>query len=384
MVARISIQKTPYFSWRCGKLAEGCRLCVKGQKLVLFVTGLCPRDCWYCPLAETKKNKDTVWADEWKVGSEDDAVREAELIDAKGASLTGGDPFCRLDRSVSLVKLLKKRFGKEFHIHMYAPMELLTSARLSKLHKAGVDEIRLHPDLYSKKGWEKIKLVTRFEWDIGVEIPVIPGMKQLYLKLIRSFKDSISFLNLNELEISDTNMDEMLKRGFRTKDELSYAVRGSQELAFELMRHCRKHAPGLKVHYCTTKLKDKVQLANRIKRRARNVKKKFDIITDEGMLYRGSVYLERPGVGYRRKLERLGEKKRHELLNNLVLLRKRIIKKHCVPAELIVVDRKKLRLLTSVPVAEELAEELKQKGLAPALVEEYPTWDQMELSVEFL
>ena len=205
--------------------------------------------------------------------------------------------------------MLKNKFGKDFHIHLYAPPHLITLSKLKKLYNAGLDEIRFHPNLTNKKEWGRINLAAKFKWDIGIEIPVIPGMKKELADLIDFFKDKIDFLNLNELEISDTNMDAMLKRGFKPKDRLSCAVKGSEELAEDLLNYCIDKK--FSVHYCTTKLKDKVQLANRIKRRAKNIAAKFDIINEDGTLFRGAVYLEKPGFDYRKKLNLLSKKKRN-------------------------------------------------------------------------
>jgi len=45
--------------------------------------------------------------------------------------------------------------------------------------------------------------------------------------------------------------------------------------------HIKKY-PKLNVHYCTAKLKDAVQLTNRIKLRAENIAKPYDLITETG------------------------------------------------------------------------------------------------------
>ena len=68
-----------------------------------------------------------------------------------------------------------------------------------------------------------------------VEIPVIPGTKDEIIKLIAFVKDKIDFLNLNELEYSEINSWEYQKRDLTAKSELSYGIKGSEELALELL-----------------------------------------------------------------------------------------------------------------------------------------------------
>ena len=93
------MKKTKYYSWKLGTLAKGCRMCVRGSKLVLFVTGLCPRKCYFCPISDKKYNKDVVYANEWPTNKIDEIIKEAKLIDAEGAGFTGGDPLCKLFRT---------------------------------------------------------------------------------------------------------------------------------------------------------------------------------------------------------------------------------------------------------------------------------------------
>ena len=58
------IEKTKFFSKKIGNLPKGCRQCVKGQKLVFFVTGICPRRCYYCPISDKKYQHDVIYANE--------------------------------------------------------------------------------------------------------------------------------------------------------------------------------------------------------------------------------------------------------------------------------------------------------------------------------
>jgi len=380
------MEKTKFYSYKTGCLAKGCQLCVKGEKLVLFVTGICSRNCYYCPLSEQKKNKDVVYANEWKISNDKEVIKEAELCNAKGAGITGGDPLLRTEKTVKYIKLLKKKFGKNFHIHLYAVPETINTNNLKKLYNAGLDEIRFHPDIENNKFWNKIALAKKFKLKVGVEIPAIPEKLKETEKLIDyiiSLKPKIDFININELEVSDTNASHLVELGFDPKDSVSYGVLGSEKIAFSLLK---KFGKKISMHYCTAKLKDKVQLANRIKKRAKNAKKKFDIVTKSGSLIRGAIYLNelKPDFGYRKKIQNLDSKKKKAILKKLNQFVKRFAEEFKIPKDMFFVDDLKLRILTNVGVVNHFASYIKKNKFLPAVVEEYPTWDQMELRVDFL
>ncbi len=365
------MKRTRFYSWKSdrGNLPKGCQMCVLGEKLVMFVTGVCSMKCFYCPISEQKYLKDVIYANEWKLDDEKDIsalLEEARLTDAKGAGFTGGDPLARIGRTVKYIRLLKRKFGEGFHIHLYAPLNLLTKNNLDALSKAGLDELRLHPDLYHKKSWERMALAAdkRYNWQLGIEIPAIPGREKMIKELIDYAMPYIKFLNINELEISDTNAQHLLERDFHARDNLSYGVVGSEALAKKLLKYAEKK--GIPTHYCTTKLKDKIQLANRIKRRAKRAAKKYDIITKEGMLIRGAVYLKEPG---KKVLPTKNETKKLEVI------RKDIMRDYAIPAQFIEVDKMSPRILLPYIVMNEIASDLKKKRLVPCTVEEYPTWD---------
>ena len=296
------IEDTRCYSRRLGPLPNGCRSCVKGRKLVLFVTGLCPRSCDYCPLSEQKKDKDVIFANERPVQKDSDMIKEARVSSAHGAGFTGGDPLIKLERTLHYIRLLKKEFGHGFHIHLYTPLALVQEDTLRKLHEAGLDEIRFHPDFDKPEEWDRLNAAQDFDWDYGIEIPAIPEKREQTIRLIDLVQDHIRFLNINELEISDTNA---MRTTYEPKDMISYAVKGSEELALELMEHCRDKS--FNVHYCTTTLKDRIQMANRIKLRAKNVARAFDKVTEEGLLLRAAVYLDglAPGKDYKKKKQKV-------------------------------------------------------------------------------
>jgi uncharacterized protein len=385
----MKIRETGFYSWKTGELADGCKYCVKGEKLVLFVTGLCSSRCDFCPISDKKLYQDVIYANERPLKDENDAgaiIEEAKACDARGAGITGGDPLVKLERTVRYVELLKKTFGKEFHIHLYTPLELVTEQSLLRLYKAGMDEIRFHPKLDKPSEWEKIGIAKKYDWLVGVEIPVIPGKIHETKKLIDYAKGKIDFLNLNELELADNavwrNKEE---KELKCKDNISYALKGSDEMAQKLLKYCAKL--GIRTHYCTCKLKDQVQLAKRILRRANNVKQLFDTVTEDGMLMRGALYLPelQPSFGYHDKLEKLDDEQKKKILNKLNAIREDILKQEELPQHMLLLDEHKLRLITSPWLARIInVKEIKEIGLVKAVVTEYPTFDALEVEVDIL
>lgn len=376
------IKQTPWYSQCTGELSEGCKLCVQGRKLVLFITGLCAQRCFYCPVSEQKFGNDVVFANEWKISDPENPVElieEASLTEARGAGITGGDPLANVDRCCKYIKLLKDRFGRNFHIHLYTPLQLVNCERLQALHEAGLDEIRFHPDLDNRKLWPRLELAKKFNWKIGIEIPVIPGYEAKIKSLIDFIVDKVNFLNLNELELSDTQAQHytLSSSGFKQKDDISYAVAGSEELAKKLLTYAQNK--GLAAHFCTAKLKNRIQLTNRIKLRAKHIALPSDKITSEGLLLRGCIYLPdiKPGLDYNDQLKKINKEEIIKKLGDCCNLLKQKFNIQ------LIIDEKKLRLLTSPKFISQNAAMLKKSNLVPAIVEEYPTADGLEVEISF-
>lgn len=385
-MSRREICRTDYHSWKLGPLPRGCRFCVRGEKLVMFVTGLCPRNCYYCPISDMKHQHDVTYANEWPTRDIRDIIKEAVLTDARGAGFTGGDPLVKLERTLGFIRSLKLRFGKKFHIHLYTSFDLASPDRLKRLHEAGLDEIRFHPDLGDDRLWHRIDDAAKLDWDVGVEIPVIPGKRQSTLKLMNFLDRKVKFLNINELEISDAKANRLSEQGMRTKDTLSCGVKGSDALAKVLLREALKNDYSFSVHYCTAKLKDRVQLAKRIQRRAKNVAQKFDIVNKDGTLTRGVIYLPfmTPGFSYAGQLTRLTVKQKSFMRRKLLTAKCHLTRGYGVPNELLLMDERRFRLLTNPGVVQHLSNVIKEMGLKPAIVTEYPTWDALIIELGWL
>ena len=288
-------------SWIRGRLPVGCRLCRLGAKMVLFVSGLCPLRCWYCPVSRDRFRRDVTFADELRVHSDEDVLLEARSIGARGTGVTGGDPLFVVEKTVHYIELLKGEFGPSHHIHLYTAIPDLGALR--RVADAGLDELRLHPVEYAwtRMGGryeEFLREALDLGLTVGLEIPAIPGRGREIARLIE-FADSLglSFVNMNELELSDSNAEALLARGLRTKSDVDYGIEGSEEAAREAVKLTR--GLSITVHYCSAYYKGAVQMRNRLRRRARRVARPFELPTEDGTLLFGVLVTPRVGEALR-------------------------------------------------------------------------------------
>ena len=372
------IENTKYYSKKIGELADGCKMCVKGEKLVLYITGICPRKCWYCPLSENRKNIDIIYANETKISEIDEVIAEAKISQAKGAGITGGDPLAKIDRTTMFIKKLKETFGKNFHIHLYTTFIYSNEENFEKLYFSGLDEIRFHPDFNNKNHWKRIDKALKYGWDVGIEIPVLPNLENETIEMVEYFADkNIKFINLNELEIAETNVIGMDKENYEPKKDISPGVKGSQKLANKILKLLEYKQ--INVHYCPSKLKDKVQMLNRYKLRAKNVSTQYDIITSEGLLIKGCIYIKEADPR-KIKVKKLNEKEKNKIFQ-LLEIKKKYFDKEDLET---IIDLDKLRFETYPEHVEQFSKLLKKEGFIPAIIEEDPTSDRIEINRHFL
>lgn len=352
-----NIIKTPFASFcieNPKNIAEGCKYCVKGQKLVLFISGICSRSCFYCSLSNKRKNKDVVWANEKQCKNVKDVLEEVKDSRAKGAGITGGDPLCRLERVLKYTQALKQNFGKSFHIHIYLPTKLVTRNKLKELSRY-IDEVRFHPLFLTnnleiiKKELKKIKLASEF-WpkeSIGIELPLIPDKFIETLRIIRACSLFIGFVNLNEFEISDTNFNYVTKHYILNPN--TYTIKGSKELGLKIMKELKNSE--LLVHLCTARTKNLYQYKNRLKR--------HKILPHGFRTAEGSV---RYFAIYSKNLKKLNK-----------------VAKELKKFKQIYIDKNNKRIILSEKIIEKILKKYKVTR-----VEELPTSDSTLISLEYL
>jgi hypothetical protein len=351
------MRKTKFDSYSIGRMPKGCRLCLQGRKLVLFITGKCSRNCNYCSLSSKRKKKDIVWANERICHSSEDAVQEVLESNAKGAGITGGDPLKVLHRTLNYTRVLKKHFGKKFHIHIYLPTKDVSIGNLKELMKSGVDEIRFHPNFLDKnfhKEINKIKLTSLFfdKEHVGIELPILPDKIQETFNFMKEVAPSIGFINLNEMEISDTNFDYVTKKYKMTED--TYTIAGSRESGLKLLKKCKKNPllKKLKIHLCTARTKNLWQYKNRLKLRKILP---FGLRTKNGAVRYFAIYFK---DNSKSKIKKIEKRFRHQTYW----------------------DEKNKRII----ISESIVPKLLKNKFKIARVEEMPTFDSTVLEQGYL
>jgi hypothetical protein len=180
---------------------------------------------------------------------------------------------------------LKKEFGDDFHIHMYTVLTPKLNT-LRKLYEHGLDELRFHPVYENLAEYERCAMeALSLGIEVGFEVPAYEDLEGTSVwDVVKMCERTGCFLNLNELEFSDGCAENLRKRGLHLKNDEGCAVAGSRELAVEIA-----NSTSAKLHFCSSSFKDSIQLRNRLRRTAKRVARRFDIITEDGTLLYGVV-----------------------------------------------------------------------------------------------
>lgn len=269
-------------------IPKGCEQCLKGAKAVLFLNGICqnPKHCWwYCPISEKRKGKKDTYINEIQISSKEQILHELKAINAKGMSITGGDPLYEpnLKKTLEYIKFIKENKGKKFHIHLYTNGLNFSEEIAAKLARAGLDEIRFNP---AKENWNVIKYALNKGMSVGAEVPVIPDAE--YIENLKKFifymnKIGAGFINLNEFEYTLPNSQNLKDRNFKLEAGTIASVKNSKECAIKLI-HDIVPKVSIKIHFCTIIAKDYWQLRERYLRRAKTIKLPYEEITRDGLL----------------------------------------------------------------------------------------------------
>ena len=350
-----------------GELPVGCRFCAKGSKMVLFVTGLCDSSCYYCPISQNKAGHDVVFANEMPVSDEIDILFEAKAIRGEGAGISGGDPLCQLERTLEYIQLLKREHGPDFHIHLYTSKTDIGEYTLLQLKDAGLDEIRFHPQTTD---WSGIQRAIQVGFGVGIEVPGLPGKHDDLMELARRAEEmGVTFLNINELEASETNFDKLVSLGMRLTSMDGASIEGSASTALKILEWSKDNLQNLSIHFCSARFKDSVQMRNRLERRLGQTIREFEERDDtDPLLILGIVRAPHGSQLSSSELESI-----YQILET----------QFSVPSNLLNLDEERKRIEIAPWVLEEIVETLRNTittivDLEIGIAFEYPTWDRLQ------
>ncbi len=269
------------------ELARGCELCYPGAKAVIFVSGACDDSCFYCPVSRGRLYRDVMFVNEEPVSTLEEAVIEVSRMGARGASITGGDPLAALDRTVAVLRALKEGLGQAFHIHLYTTGRQASIESLKVLAREGLDEIRFHP--VNTKFLKAIEKAKNVGLEVGVEIPIAPGLEEWAIKVISEASSrGASFANINEMEFAEPNAENLLARGYKESRLRPFTVEGALEAAMKVLKWADRNSK-IPVHFCPAPFKDSIQTRNRFKRLAELDRAWYEIPTKDGTLIWGEL-----------------------------------------------------------------------------------------------
>jgi len=293
-----------------------------------------------------------MYANERLISTDDAILDEAICMAAQGTGITGGEPLMVLDRTLHVISLLKDTFGTNHHIHLYT--SVLDALKADAVMTAGLDELRVHPpiDLWGHIDSSVLgDIAAQLHIPIGLEIPLIPHLHNETFSLIQWAESSdIAFINLNELEFSDTNGDALRHKGYELKNDISSAVGGSELLGYKIV----EASLDIPIHYCSSSFKDAVQLRKRLLRQASITAPLYASITEDGTLLKGVIVCPAAAV-----LD--------------------IITTYSIDPSLFRWDADKQWAETSPEIARVLSHSL---SFSCYIIEEYPTADRLEVERE--
>lgn len=245
------------------------------------MTGVCDEKCFYCPLSSHRKGSAASYINDTSVRNEQDILLEVLASSSKGIGVTGGDSLIVIDYVTELIKLLKNNLSRKFHIHLYTTGKRLNEKVMNKLVNAGLDELRIH--ITGAHSWRALKTALDYSLDVGIENPAIPDFEELKSVVNEGLKLNVDFINLNEMEVSESNYLRILGRGLRVNDD-GLTVAGSREVALRILERVMEEGLPLNIHYCPARFKDMYQFRRRLVRRFRAVKIPYETLSLEGIV----------------------------------------------------------------------------------------------------
>ena len=243
-------------------LPPGCGPCLDGKGSNLVVTGQCNRSCFFC--FNPRPREDGMAVHGRAIHDPEEAPAIIEKLGIKSVGLSGGEPLLFPGRTVAILRALRRRFGRNLRVDLYANGDFLTEPLLAVLREEGLDGLRV--DL-AANGFSvaPVRAALKFFRDVTVEMPVppIPAKEERMRSLILELDAAgAPHLILHELFFCAQNQEELAKYKFQAKtgqdgSKLMWGpVEGSEEMILGLLMFAHEKARNLSAYYCSCETQD--------------------------------------------------------------------------------------------------------------------------------
>jgi pyruvate formate-lyase activating enzyme-like uncharacterized protein len=265
-----------------GPLSPGCRICSQGDWSCLFVNGRCNCRCFYCPSPQDDVSVPTT--NRLTFNKAGDYADYVGAFGFKGISISGGEPLLTFERSRTYIEAVRRQHGDGLHIWLYTNGVLLTREKLTRLHEAGLNEIRFDISAVDYS-LDQVALAPGLIDCVTIEIPAIPEDFHRLVGLLPHIKAlGVDHLNLHQLRLTPHNAVHFKDRPYTYLHGEKVTVLESESAALRLLAHTQAQGIGLPVNYCSFAYKHRYQGMAVRRRHARQVVKGHESVTGSGYI----------------------------------------------------------------------------------------------------
>jgi radical SAM protein with 4Fe4S-binding SPASM domain len=184
---------------RLGRLSPGCQHCKQGTWNCIFVDHRCNLACSFCCSPRPWRVQGVTSA---LGNSAKEIVASARALDLRGLSISGGEPLLVPERTLELLRALRRGLPDRY-LWLYTNGVLLTTDLLERLADLGLDEIRFNMAATGYLDPAVLSTLTAARGRglaVTVEIPAVPADENKLTTALSVWADAgATYLNLHEL-----------------------------------------------------------------------------------------------------------------------------------------------------------------------------------------
>ncbi len=295
----------------CNNLSPGCRCCGDGSWSCLFINGRCNCHCFYCPTSQDDDSGQPV-TNGIAFASPEEYAAYVAAMGFSGVSISGGEPLLTPELTLAYLTAVRRRCGNAVHLWMYTNGTMLTADLCTRLHNAGLNEIRF--DLGAVRyNLKKLRLAVGCIATVTVEIPAVPEDEALLrLKMVEMAEAGVDHLNLHQMRLTPYNLGLLTERKYIFIHGEKVTLLESELSALRIIKFGLEQKIRLSVNYCSFPYKRRFQHAAARRRAALALFVGKEVVTEAGYLrtfsesgvsYSEAVLLQNPS--YRHPFEKI-------------------------------------------------------------------------------